>query len=91
MKFFKNGYDGGIGNFLLEMGGSQEWGFGSIMGVQTPLFYKIPRYCLPPPPPPRWFYNGRDGKSLKSLYIVGRGVLTPLFYEDLPILPIAPF
>ena len=27
MKFFKNGYDGGIGNFLLEMGGSQErWG-----------------------------------------------------------------
>ena len=38
-----------------------------------------------------WFYNGRDGKSLKSLYIVGRGVLTPLFYEDLPILPIAPF
>ena len=38
-----------------------------------------------------WFYNGRDGKFLKSLYIVGRGVLTPLFYEDLPILPIAPF
>ena len=28
-----------------------------------------------------WFYNG-DGKFLKSLYIVGRGVLTPLFYED---------
>ena len=24
-----------------------------------------------------------DGKILKSLYIVGRGVLTPLFYEDL--------
>ena len=25
------------------------------------------------------FYNGGDGKSL---YIVGRGVLTPLLYED---------
>ena len=32
-----------------------------------------------------------DGKFLKSLYIVGRGVLTPLFYEDLHILPIPPF
>ena len=29
-----------------------------------------------------WFYNGRDGKFLKSLQIVGRGVLIPLFYED---------
>ena len=29
-----------------------------------------------------WFYNRRDGKFLKSLYIVGRGVLAPLFYED---------
>ena len=28
-----------------------------------------------------------NGKFLKSLYIVGRGVLTPLFYEDPPILP----
>ena len=25
-----------------------------------------------------------DGKFLRSLYIVGRGVLTPLFYEDPP-------
>ena len=38
-----------------------------------------------------WFYNGGNGKFLKSLYIVGRGVLTPSFYEDLPILPIPPF
>ena len=28
-----------------------------------------------------WFYNG-DGKFLKSLYIIARGVLTPLFYEE---------
>ena len=28
-------------------------------------------------------------KFLKSLYIVGRGVLTLLFYEDPPILPVA--
>ena len=27
------------------------------------------------------FYNGRDGKFLKSLYIVTKRVLTPLFYE----------
>ena len=26
-----------------------------------------------------------DGKFLKSIYIVGRGVLTPLFYEDPPV------
>ena len=32
-----------------------------------------------------------DGKFLKSLYRVGRGVLTPLFYEDPVILPIPPF
>ena len=29
-----------------------------------------------------WFYNGGDGKFLKSLQIVGRRVLTTLFYED---------
>ena len=29
----------------------------------------------------RWFYNGGDGKFVKSLYIVGRGLLTPLFME----------
>ena len=29
-----------------------------------------------------WFYNGEDGKFLKSLYIVGRRVVTPLFYKD---------
>ena len=28
-----------------------------------------------------WFYNGGNGKFLKSLYIVGREVLTPLFYD----------
>ena len=33
------------------------------------------------------FYNGGNGKFLKSLYTVCRGVLTPLFYEDAPILP----
>ena len=32
-----------------------------------------------------------DGKFLKSLNIVDRGVLTPLFYEDPTILPIPPF
>ena len=26
-----------------------------------------------------------DGKLLKSLYIIDRGVLTPLFYEDSPL------
>ena len=31
-----------------------------------------------------------DGKILKTLYIVGSGVLTPLFYEDPPILPTLP-
>ena len=31
-----------------------------------------------------WFYNGRDGKFLKSLYLVGRWVLTLLFYEEPP-------
>ena len=35
--------------------------------------------------------NGEGGKVLKSLYTVGRGVLTKLFYEELPILPIPPF
>ena len=30
---------------------------------------------------------GGDGKFLKSLHIVGRGVLTPIFYEDSLILP----
>ena len=34
-----------------------------------------------------WFYNGGDGKFLKSLQIVGRRVLTTLFYEDPPIFP----
>ena len=34
-----------------------------------------------------WFYNEGDEKFLKRLHIVGKGVLTPLFYEDLPILP----
>ena len=34
-----------------------------------------------------WFYNG-GMENGKSLYIVGRGVLTPLFYEDPAILPI---
>ena len=29
-----------------------------------------------------WFYNGRDGKFLKSLCIVSRGLQTPIFYED---------
>ena len=29
-----------------------------------------------------WFYNWGNGKILKSLYIVGRGVLAALFYED---------
>ena len=29
-----------------------------------------------------WFYNGGDGKFLKPLQIVGRRVLTTLFYED---------
>ena len=29
-----------------------------------------------------WFSKARDGK-FESLYIVGRGVLTPIFYEDL--------
>ena len=38
-----------------------------------------------------WFYNGGDGKFLKSLYIVGTGVLTPLFYEDLPYIAYIPF
>ena len=33
------------------------------------------------------FIMGGDGEFSKSLYIVGRGVLTPLFYEDPPILP----
>ena len=33
----------------------------------------------------------RDDKYLKSLDIVERGVLTPLFYEDPSILPIPPF
>ena len=32
-----------------------------------------------------------DDKYLKSLDIVERGVLTPLFYEDPSILPIPPF
>ena len=27
-----------------------------------------------------WFYNGGDGKLLKSLYIVGRGVCWPLIF-----------
>ena len=34
-----------------------------------------------------WFYNEGNGKFLKHLHIVGKGVLTPLFYEDPPILP----
>ena len=34
-----------------------------------------------------WFYNGEMGKTL---YIVGRGVPTLLFYEDPPILPTQP-
>ena len=58
MKFFKNCCNRRDGKYLLEIGGSQEWG--------------------------GWFFNGVDGKLLKSLYIVGRGVLTSLFYEDLP-------
>ena len=32
-----------------------------------------------------------DVKFLKSLYIVGRRVLTPLFYEDLPYISKFPF
>ena len=38
-----------------------------------------------------WFYNGGGGKFLKSLKIVDRGMLTPLFYEDPPMYPISPF
>ena len=50
---------GGNGKFLLEMGGSQEFGGGGGGG----------------------FKRG-GGKLLKVLYIIGRGVLTPLLYED---------
>ena len=35
--------------------------------------------------------NGGNGKFLKYLDIVGRRVLTPLFYQDPPILPILLF
>ena len=35
--------------------------------------------------------NGGDGKFSKSLDIVDRGVLIPLFYEDPTMLPIPPF
>ena len=54
-RFFKNGSNGRDGKFLLEMGGSQEWGGGvlslhSWQGVITPLFYEEPLYCLPHPP-----------------------------------------
>ena len=38
-----------------------------------------------------WCYNGEDGKFLKSIDIVGRGVLTRLFYEDPTMLPIPSF
>ena len=48
-----------------------------------------------PPPFMKFFKNGYnrggDGKFLKSLDIVDRGVLNPLSYEDPPILPIPPF
>ena len=37
------------------------------------------------------FTMGRGWEILKFLYIVGRGVLTPLFYEDPPIFSIPPF
>ena len=31
------------------------------------------------------FYNGRDGKLLKSFYMVGRGVLTPYYMKTYPL------
>ena len=37
-----------------------------------------------------WFYHGGDGKFLNSLQIVGRRVLTTLFYED-PYIAYPPF
>ena len=37
------------------------------------------------------FFTGWDGKFLKSLDIVGRGVLTALFYEDPPLPTLPPF
>ena len=36
-------------------------------------------------------YNGRDGKLLKSLCIVDRGVLKSLFYKDFPYIAYPPF
>ena len=36
-------------------------------------------------------FNGGNGKFLNYLDIVGRRVLTPLFYKDPPILPILLF
>ena len=60
---------GGVGKFLLEIGGSQEWGGGGGGLV----------------------YNGRDGKLLKSLCIVDRGVLKSLFYKDFPYIAYPPF
>ena len=37
------------------------------------------------------FSNGGNGKSLKSLYVDGRGVLGPLFDEDPPYIANLPF
>ena len=32
MRFFENGCNGGMENFLLEIGGSQEWGAAFLIG-----------------------------------------------------------
>ena len=63
MRFFKNGCNGGMENFLLEIceearnGGG--WFYNEGMGNfslhsgqrgANPLFYEDPLFCLPPPP-----------------------------------------
>ena len=45
MKFSKSPCDKGDGKFLIELGGSQEWGFGLVLTV---LFYEDP-LILPTP------------------------------------------
>ena len=63
MRFLKNGCNEVDRKFLLEMGGSQEWGVGFIMGgwgllriflnswqrgANPPILWRPTLYCLPP-------------------------------------------
>ena len=57
------------------------------------LYWIVEKFCVTWKAISQWGRSQKweDGKFLKSLYIIGRVVLTPLSYDETSILPTLPF